>query len=273
VVGGRYEDHSTAGSSLVPRIALTKVFHAFHAKLLYSESFRAPAFEQFAGEDPTNPLRPERTRLGELEVGYQFTDHLFASANVFDMLVQNPIVYSLNPVTYVEAYQNTQQTGTRGAEATFQARYDWGYVNANYSFYTAGGTNQLLEFSVPGHAANLLGYAQHKFTASASVRVWRTLSINPSIIVLSGRWGWLTGDGMGNGILGQTDPGALANLFVQYKGLGVPGLDVGVGVYNLFDYGYAYIQAYAGAGGAVAAGHAPTPGPSRDYILRVTYSY
>jgi len=267
-LGARYEYHSTTHASWAPRLALTKVLGRFHAKLLYSEAFRNPGFEEIALVDPNNPIHTERVNLAEAEVGYQFTDHLFARFNLFNMIVKDTLVYYSDPATNQESYGNFQQTGSRGVEAEVRAKYDWGFANLTYSFYTAGGINEVALYAVPGQPQPLLAYPQHKVTLNASIAVWRNLSVNPSAMIYSGRWGYLTGDpnNPGQGLLGQTSAGALLNVMVRYRDLGVQGLDVGVGIYNLLDDPYAFIQAYN-------AGHAPTPAPSRDFLAQATYRF
>jgi outer membrane receptor for ferrienterochelin and colicin len=114
LIGGlRYEHHSKFGDSLVPRLALTKVLGAFHFKLLASRAFRAPAIENInAGVD----VKPETTTGLETEVGYQLSDNLYVSANGFNTVVSDPIVYAVDPATPIQSYRNFSQTGSRGVE-------------------------------------------------------------------------------------------------------------------------------------------------------------
>jgi outer membrane receptor protein involved in Fe transport len=266
--GGRFENHSVAGNSFVPRLAATKVFGNFHAKLLYSQSFRAPSFEETALGDPNAPQGYEHVTLEEIEAGYQFTDNVFARVNLFNLIMTDTLVYQVNPATGNQGYINGAQSGSRGVEVELRVKASRGYGTLTYSFYTTGGINQVPSFEVPGQPDYLLAYPQHKVTLNASVNLPASFSINPSAMFYSTRYGYLTQDGTntGVGVIGQEPPGLLLNLFLYYHPPMVKGLDVGVGVYNLLNDSYQFIQAYN-------AGHAPLPAPSRDFVLKASYNF
>jgi len=72
----------------------------------------------------------------------------------------------------------------------------------------------------------------------------------------------------------------LANLFVFKDNVGVRGLTVGLGIYNIFGVDYRFVHASAStpedmtAAAALAAyrgDHAPLPGLDREIMLRVSY--
>ncbi len=261
-VGARYEYHSQFGSSFVPRAAITKVFGRFHAKLLASQAFRAPGIENIN----LNPdIKPEKTTVFEAEVGYKLTDHMFLSLNAYDITINRPIVYDYDPVSGNEIYQNYGQTGTRGIEAEYRMRYKWGSATANYSFYSASGKNNIAPYEVPGDDSVMLAFPAHKVSVSGSWNLWGNLSVNPSGAVVSERWGYLKGDGMGNPMVGRLDPALLLNVNVLYRNLFVKGLDAGFGAFNLLGTNAPYLQPYDG-------GHAPLPGPSRELVLRLSYT-
>jgi outer membrane cobalamin receptor len=89
-LGFRYDNHSAFGSAFVPRFALTKRIDNFHFKALYSHSYRAPGIENIT----LNPaIRPERSRVTELELGYQFTPDMLLSVNAFDVQTKDVIIY------------------------------------------------------------------------------------------------------------------------------------------------------------------------------------
>lgn len=265
IVGARYEHHSQFGSSFVPRIGVTKVFEPAHVKVLYSEAFRAPGFENInLAPDPTNPVTPERTRVVEVETGYSIDQHNFVTFNGYWIRINKPIVYYIDS-NGDEGYQNFSHTGTMGIEADYKVRYKWGYASLNYSFYTAQ-DNEVPVYAVPGHSALLLGMPQHKVTLHGAWNAWKNLRVAPSLIVTSGPYAMTQpSDGMGIGTLTHADPTLLANLFVSYRDLGVKGLEAGIGAYNLIDTDYTYYQPYDG-------GHAPMRGSPRQWLLRVGYT-
>ncbi len=269
--GARYEHNSYFGESFVPRAALTKVLGPWHLKLLYSFAFRAPGLEDINYSLPGQAIQPERTKDGEVEVGYQITDHLYASANAFYIDIDDPIVYYATANGAGQYYANFPKTGSEGVEAEFRLKYRWCYLNANYSFYTSwsiftdSAMNEVPLYAVPNDQSLLAGFPAHKVSLNGHFVIWKGLSINPSGNFLSRRYGQWSGDGQGNGI-GDLGPALyLVNLYVMYQDLGVKGLDLGAGVYDLLDQQYTYLQPYQ-------SGHAPLPGPSREVLARLAYA-
>jgi outer membrane cobalamin receptor len=260
--GARYEYHSHFGGSFVPRAAITKVMGRFHAKLLASQAFRAPGIENINLNDQ---IKPEQTTVFEAELGYKLTDHLYLAANAYDITIKKPIIYDYDPATMKEIYLNGDKTGTRGVEAEFKVRYPWGYASANYSYYSAAGKNNVAVYQVPTDDSVMLAFPSHKVTVNGNVNVWRTLSLNSSVIGMSERWGYLSGDAMGNPVLGKVGDALLVNAYAMYRDLGWKGLDIGVGGFNLLGEKVPYLQPYNG-------GHAPLPGASRDIVGRISYT-
>ena len=264
-VGARYEHHSQFGSSFVPRVAITRVFDPAHVKVLYSEAFRAPGFENInLAPDPANPVKPERTRVVEVEGGYSIDAHNFVTLNAYWIRIRKTIVYFLNE-DGSEGYQNFSGTGTIGIEADYKLRYKWGYLGANYSYYRAL-DNEVPVYAVGGHDELMLGIPAQKFTVHGAYKAWKNLRIAPSLVVTSGAYAMTQpNDGMGVGTLTHADPAIIANVFASYSDLGVKGLEGGIGVYNLLDRPYEYFQPYDG-------GHAPMNGAGRELMLRIGYT-
>ncbi len=275
-VGGRAEYNSAYGSNAAPRFAYTKVLGHFHFKLLFSLAFRAPAIENIALAAPGAPLTAEHTRDGEVEVGYELQQHVFLTANVFQLHITDPIVY-YTQANGSQYYANFPTTGSEGAEVDLRIKYGWGYVNASYSFYSdysyltaltdpsAASMNSVPLYSVPN--SNLLvGFPAHKVAVSGHFNVWRNLGVNPSGVFVSQRCGNLSGDGLGNAVPGCQAPLLLLNLFVDYRDLVTPGLDVGLGVYNLSNQSYGYFQGYLSQ-------NTPLPGPSLEVLARASYRF
>lgn len=263
VAGARFEDHSAVGNSFVPRIALTKLIDRFHVKALYSRAFRAPGIENInLGVN----IRPENTTVLEAELGYQLTDSVFVSANAFDVGIQNPIVYFYDEVTEAEGYTNFTRTGTRGVEAQLRFKRPGMYATLGYSFYVAN-QNEVESYQVEDDDQLLLGAPAHKVTLLSGFNVWRDLHVNPSVMFATARYAYVGGfTDDGSGTLTALPPAALVNLFVTYRNLGVKGLDVSAGVYDLLDAAPGFPQPYAG-------GHAVHPEGGREIMARVGYTY
>ena len=263
-LGFRYDNHSAFGSAFVPRFALTKRIDNFHFKALYSHSYRAPGIENIT----LNPyIRPERSRVSELELGYQFTPDMLLSVNAFDVQTQDVIIYFSdipNDSTYIEEYRNYDLTGSRGLEAVYQLRKERWHLNLGYSFYRALPNTSADAYRVPGQPRVFLAFPAHKVTLQGSVAPTPHLRINPSVLYFSERYGFTALNGDGNPALARLAPQVVANLYVSYDNLLVKGLDLGVGAYNLLNVRQPLPRAYQGE-------IDPTPGRSRELLLKLTY--
>jgi hypothetical protein len=255
LVGGRVERHSTAGSSFVPRVALTKLWHPLHLKLLYAGAFRAPAIENVSYND----TRPERTRVLEAEAGYAIGDSAYVGVNAFDVHLDGPIVYSADPQSGLETYRNYGRTGSRGIEAELRLTGRRHAVTLQYAFYTAAGRNRVDLYEVPGHDELTLGFAAHRATLLARFAAGDRLSIAPSLTVTSARYAYRDA-----GAPVALPGAALFNVFASWRDAFTPGLEIGVGLYDLLGAGVTYPQPYA-------AGHAPLPGPGREILAKLSW--
>ncbi len=262
-VGARYEQHSEFGDSFVPRAALVKVVDRFHVKLLASRAFRAPGIENI---NVGPGIQPERTTVIEAETGYKVSDDLFVSGNVFDVTIEDPIVYFYDPVTDAEGYANFDRTGTRGIEVEMRATGWSSHAIVSLSLYSARGKNEVELYEVPGNDGALLGMPQIKLVFSGATRLTKDISLDGSAILLGPRAGYLEGDGAGGSEIGEADPVLFVNAFAWYHGLGLQGFDAGFGVYNLLDQEYGLVQPYAG-------GKAPLPSDEREYMARIAYRF
>ncbi|MCP3686054.1 MAG: TonB-dependent receptor [bacterium] len=143
---GRYEDHEIAGTSSVPRVGWTKIWDKFHLKLLASQAFRTPTAGLLSGEEID--MDPETTTVFEIETGYQFTSNFFLTSNIYNIKIEDLIVFSEQE----EGYTNYEEVGTQGIELELKWIDDWGYLYLTYSFYDVH-TNNLLDeeyvFSTP----------------------------------------------------------------------------------------------------------------------------
>lgn len=269
ILGARYDKHNVYGDAFVPRVGLTKKFNRFHFKALYSNSFRAPAIENidYSG---ANGIHPERTQVGELELGYQITHNSIFTVNFFDISTKNPIIYYT--VAGTDAYTNQGRTGTYGLEAEYRIKEKWGYVAINYSFYSAAGTQKSAAYRVAQDSSMLLGFASHKINLNGSINILKNLSLNPSGTFYGPRWGYNSIDTAGVAQLHKFAPVFLFNLFLKYN-TPVTGLSIGVGVYDIFNQQFVFIQPYAQPGSLTNVPHAPLRGAPREFIFRLSYNF
>jgi outer membrane cobalamin receptor len=259
-LGGRYEKNSRVGSVFVPRAALTRVMGRFHVKALYSRAFRAPSLMNL---DINPDLRPEKTSALELEGGWRMTDRAFLTANVFDVSIKDPIVYTVDALNN-EVYLNFDRTGTRGLELSQVWRSPAGHSAAlTYAFYRAH-DNRVGLTAVPGHPRRTLAAPNHRATASVTVQGPLGVVFTPSLEYLGGRDGYDFDPAAGAVAQRRFKPAAVADAALRFKRLGVPGLSAAATGHDLFAARPPLVQPYAG-------GHPPLPAPGREWGFRVFY--
>ncbi len=252
--GLRYDKHSQYGSSLVPRLAATRVAGDFNFKAIYSRAFRAPSIENIR----LNPgIKPEKSATGELEGGYKASETLYLSANIFHTRIKDPIVYIASGSS--ETYKNYPRTGTKGLGLNMKfkeggLRADFGY----FHYFTD--CNRVDIYSVPGRGSYMLGFPKHKLTASASVPLGPGLSVNPTAIYNSKRYGY------SRGALKVFGERAVFGLNFLMKDRPAKGLALSLGVSDMFNAGYSYVQPYDG-------GHEALPAPSREVFAKAVYAF
>lgn len=257
--GLRYDRHNHSGDAIVPWIGVNKVYDKLYFKFLYGQTYRLPNIANISlGRD----IKPEKSNEFDFEAGYQLTPGMLISLNFFTTGIKDAIVYNLDPETNAEFYQNSGATGTWGLELEYLLKGAWGSLNASYSFYRAK-KDKLDDFSAPGYPHVMLGFPAHKGVVSSSFILADGLTINPTLIYYSRRYGYQTADDEDNPVLASFPPTLLANIWLNYKNI-LRNLDVGLGLYDITGRNYPFIQPYNG-------GHAPFPGASREIVLRIGY--
>ena len=149
-------------------------------------------------------------------------------------------------------------------EVEYRLRDKWGYVIANYSYYSSAGKENVDDYKIPGNETMLLGFPSSKANLSAWIKVGKYFGVSPSFSYIGERYGYVrVDDSTGISIAEPFKPIVLANLNVNVTNL-VKGLTIGLGCYDILNSKYSFIQPYNGY-------HAPLPGPSRELLVKVTY--
>lgn len=257
-LGFRFEDHSEAGSSFVPRLVITKIIDKFHLKALCSFAFRSPGIENISRYS-TEKITSENTTIYEFETGYMFSDLMSVSANIYTLKIKDPIVFFVDPVLKVSAYHNGSKSGTRGIEAEYRIKTSKFFTTINYSYYETDG-NDVPDYVVFENNKVLLGFPQHKITFNSTYYFSPQFSVNLSGSYLSKRYA----DNDVAKIQFSESPKMLLNFYFVYKDIFLEHLNLGFGSYNVLNEGYSFIQPYNG-------GSSPLPGPSREFIVKFSY--
>jgi outer membrane cobalamin receptor len=258
-IGARLDNHSQFGAAYSPRVGFTRAWKKIHLKGLYSKAFRSPAIENLN----YNPdVKPERTGVAEVELGYQFTDHMIVTVNGYHIRINNPIVYYVDTDNPVGTYDNFTHSGTQGFELDYRIKSKWGYVSTNYSYYTAERLN-----AVPYYQSedpkSVLGLPSSRLNVNGSVQLSRSLSVNPSLNLFSKRHAVNGINENGELETGTIGSEFITNLFFRFK---TGDLDLGAGLYNLTDCDQVFVQPYGG-------GHLPLPGLGREFALSLQYTF
>jgi outer membrane receptor for ferrienterochelin and colicin len=263
-VGFRYEKNNRYGAAFVPRIALTKKIQNFHFKLLYSQAFRAPSLQNI-NIALDGVIKPEKSNVFEIELGYQFTPEMLLSVNAFSINTRDVLVYSSEGEgdDFSEWYENSSKSGSNGIEVVYSIRKKAWYANLTYSYSQSIKDNTVVTYEVPDQR-QYVGFPKNKITLNTNFNLTDKLSFNPTFLYASERYAYTSIDVDENPILGKLDPYVLANAFINYRGLFVQGLNFGIGVYDIANVRPGVPQAYNG-------GYAPIPGRSREYVVKVNY--
>ncbi len=270
-VGARFDNNSSYGSSFVPRLGITKKIEKWNFKLLYSEAFRAPGIDDINYSLPPGTIKPETTQTIELETGYQPGANSYITVNLFDITTFNPIIYSvdtvvINKVAYSgDAYTNQKQSGSIGIETDYRIRSTWGYLDFNYAYYTTAGKDDVPVYQVPANTNMTLAFPANKFNLSANFNLGKSFSIAPTASLLGRRYGYDPSEPASENYLKEYPPLLLANIFITWNNCITKGLKIGLGCYNMLNSEDLYIQPYNG-------GHPPLPGPTREFVARITYN-
>ncbi len=276
VLGGfRFDWYSEYKTNVSPRIALTKKIGKFHYKALYSQAFHAPTGGNYqlnaeynqnrSLSDRVDKLIPEKTYTYEIELGYQFQRNLGFTVNFFYNQIDNFFVYSIDD-NLIDFYRNADMLSTWGAEAMLSYQHHrWGKVKFNYAFYQAleDSPNAFKAIDANGdivHERMNISFPTHKVSLNHTLPITRSLTFNHTLVFSSDRYGY-----SGNNLV-HHDPVWIYNTFFRYRNALVNGLEVGLGVYDVFNAQYDYVQLTNGK-------HPALPGNTRELRLKLSYAF
>lgn len=255
IVGGRIDSHNEYGSAFAPRVGLTRTWERIHFKALYSGAYRSPAIGNIL---LSSGLEPEKTTVAELEMGYKLNENMFLTANIYDIVIKNPIIW------YVEKnigqFRNENKTGSKGLEIEYRFKYTWGFATLNYAYYEIN-KNTVTDYHLSMHPGLYPGAPSHKLAFNSGFNLTRKINIAPSAIYFGKRY-FDPALSANNTI----DPAFICNFTVNYNNFLAKGFTVSAGVFDLFDNQTPFVQAYVGR-------QYPFPRPSREFFVQLKYSF
>lgn len=274
LAGLRFDSYNLYGANFAPRIALTKSFDKFHFKALYSHAFRIPTGGNYQLNEEYNQInssgnrvtqvQPEKNRTAEIELGYNVFDNLDLTLNLFRIENKNIILYQVDS-NNDDFYINGKALDTQGIEAGLHFKDKRiGYLDLNYSYYQSV-RNTAEHYQIINSQGQIdknrnIGFATHKVTANALAQISPNFSVNQTLIFLSDRYGYSGSQ------LVHYQPTWIYNLYFRYQNLLTKGLDVGLGIYDVFNQQHEYVQPYNGQ-------HPALPAPSRELMLNMSYTF
>lgn len=261
-LGGRYERHSASGGAFAPRLALTHVAGPWHVKVLSARSYRAPTgLIQSQRFDPALPVAPETSRTHEVEVGRTLGPGLL-SLNAFDLVLDRPIIFVSGPANGGNGgFLNQGRLASRGLEAQYQARWQGGFLNLGLAFHRARETGDF--YGVAGEPTRFLGAPNRALTLAAGRHLGEAWTVGTTLAWRSERFGWIYDPGAGGLALRRLPDRLLVGAQVAFRR---GALSASLAVQNALDQAPPFVQAYDG-------GHAPLPGPGREWVVKLRHGF
>jgi outer membrane receptor for ferrienterochelin and colicins len=228
--GIRRDYYDSFGSTVNPRLAMIYNLDSETAvKLLYGRAFRAPSAYELYYHDgyftakPSADLKPETINTYEIICEKYLNKNMFATAGLFYYKVKDLIDQTLDPADDLLVFKNLTEVSAKGFETELKADFDNGLqARLGYSFVqTFDKSTRSTLANSPKHIVNCsLIYPLIKNRFYAGIEN----------IYNSGR----------KTLIGsRTDDFLITNLTLTYDNA-VKGLDLQLGLYNLFDVKYGY---------------------------------
>ncbi|HCT99215.1 MAG TPA: ABC transporter ATP-binding protein, partial [Methylococcaceae bacterium] len=275
LAGLRFDYYNKFGTNLAPRVALTKQFEQFHYKLLYTHAFHTPTAGNYQLNEGyndintlgrhLNSLGPELTQTYEMELGYRFSRRLDMTSNIFLTHIKDLLTYSID-ANYDDFYINGPESDVYGVESAIKYQHDWlGKFDVNYSLYQAHQHEPSKNYQAFKNGQLIaskinLGFPTHKATLNHTFNFTPDLSFNHSLIFFSDRLGY-----SGETVTHYT-PEFIYNTYLRYQNMPIKGAEIGLGLYDVFNARWQYVQQYNG-------GHPALPAEARELMLRFSYKF
>lgn len=277
LAGVRFDAYSQFGTNIAPRFALTKQLNKFHYKLLYSHAFHAPTganyqlnleYNQDKKHDANKvrELEPELTYNYEVEVGYQFSNALEVIGNVFYTEIDKYFTYAFDE-HLDDYYVNSKGMDVYGFETMVKYKTtQLGKFDFSYAFYQSAKNTSPQSFQATDSEGRVLypnlnlGMPTHKATFNHTFNFTSDFSFNHNLVFFSDRFGYSGTE------LKHYDSDWFYNAYFRYQNMPIQGAEMGLGLYDVFNSRYQYVQQFNGS-------HPPLPAESRELMFRVSYKF
>lgn len=272
IAESRYDKHNLYGGVFSPRVALTKSFSRFNYKLVWNRAFRAPAImdidlNYFLDTTVSKPqIKPEISNIFNVQLGYNISKFYSASVCYFYAEIHNPIVYEILDNTQ-EGYDNGIRTGSQGIEVELTSKYKRFMLQANYSYYTSKGLNEVDYYKVIYNGKFLdnvmLGAPTHKAVLNFYYDLSKIFSVNYTLAYTSEKYGYAFNSAVDSMTLVQFKPEIMMNFVFSTSNL-IKNLDISLGFYNILNTKNYFVEPYDG-------GHPPLLEKGREIMIKLNY--
>lgn len=257
MLGSRYDKHSTAGESLVPRVAYTKAWAGAHVKFTFSQAIKTPVI---LNVELNKDLTPERIQMMELEGGLKFAKNGYFTLTLYDSKINGTYVYEESGGVYT--YSNGGKLGTEGIESQVQWNTSKINIKICHAFYTAV-QNNVDGYKVEGQSNVTMGMPSQKLSGNIWVKLSPKFYTNTNVLWIGKRYSYAY-DPDYNFVQYTMNPVLIWSWFAGGKNLLVKGLSVDVGVNNILGSKFLLGMPYADGLNAI-------PLQRREFQCRVTY--
>jgi outer membrane receptor for ferrienterochelin and colicin len=257
MIGSRYDNHSTAGESLVPRIAYTKAWAGAHVKFTFSQAIKTPVIQNV---ELNKDLNPEKIQMMELEGGVKFAKNGYATVTLYDSKINGTYVYKETGTNYF--YTNGGKLGTEGIESQVQWNASKINIKLCHAFYTAV-QNKVDGYQIEGHSNVTAGMPSQKISGNIWVKLNEKFYTNTNVLWIGKRYSYAY-DPSYNFVQYTLDPVFIWNWFVGGKNLLTKGLSVDIGVNNILGSSFFLGMPYGDGLNAI-------PLQRREFLCRITY--
>jgi outer membrane receptor for ferrienterochelin and colicin len=224
VLGGRYEDHTYAGTDFVSRLAITKVYDKFHYKLLAAEAFRTPNIENINYANRAGiTIQPEKTTTYEGEIGYKFSDTVLWTANAFHLTIDDPLYYNAADKSYI----NANRVASYGIESELRYIPSWGDVKIRYAWYNTDVAGVPLWITDDKNQA--AAFPNHQLSFDVTYNLTNNSSINVNGFITTDYERYKTSDGLPTE---HYDSPLILNVYYLKR---LDNMTIGLGISDLFD--------------------------------------
>jgi hypothetical protein len=269
-LGARSEFHSYSGFNASPTASILQKVGRFYGRFSFSSIKRLPTLINVDLAPEGEKLKPATITTTDVEFGYKYKK-LLIGVNFFTTQTVDAIFYRAD-FAGQERYRNTSPFTNNGFELFASKKIDKFSYKIGYTSYMHGRSQDSTNpYAVPGKRSNI-GLSSNKIVASVNGAVFKNLDFSFLCIYQSSKYGRGTETTLPDSI--QLTPRIdyikypselICNFFLHYKISIANGMDLTSGIVNIFNSPVSYVQTYQG-------GHMPLPGPSREYIIRISYA-